>query len=200
MTDFQNTSNETIVSLSQLSSLIHRIFSMEDQLLEELKSSLKIDRSDPSRKYWARQIVDKDIPLLDLAPLLDAEHPVGMRFTWLIGDIMALEVQRGFPAIPYFFSRRHDITFPGYKRTLAKMMCNAGIPEEIEGEAVDEMFKWIRDPKVKVAVKAYSLDALYNFCVKYPELKEELKLVIEEQMEHHSFAFKKRAKRILKKL
>ncbi len=173
---------------------------MVKNLIDEIKASLKEDRSDPTRKYWANEIISKNISILELKSILKEEHPIGIRFSWVLGDILEQDPSRILPAIPYFFSRRNDFSFPGFDRSLAKMMWKAGIPDEIEGEVVDQLFDWLQDSKIKVAVKVYAISALFDLTLKYPELQEELKLVIEEQMEHCSVAFKTRANRILKKM
>ena len=173
---------------------------MSQQLIESLKASLAADRSSENRSKWAHYIVNNKIALLDIIELLEAEHPIAMRFTWLFGDIVLLDSTVIYPIVGYCFERRDKMTFPGFKRTVAKMLCLAGVPEEIEGLVVDELFKWVLDPKIKVAVKVFSIDVLCQLTFKYPDLKEELLLVIDDQLDKNSVAFKARARMVLKKL
>lgn len=70
----------------------------------------------------------------------------------------------------------------------------------MEGIVVDELFKWLLDPKMQVAVKVYSMEVICQMCFKYPELKGELIEVIDDQLDKNSIAFRTRAKQILKKL
>jgi hypothetical protein len=170
------------------------------QLLEDIKNSLATDRSDPTRKKWAKYIVENKIPMMSLMELLDAAHPIGMRFTWVFGEIIKLDPNHLFPVAAHCFALRDKITFPGFKRTIAKMLALAGVPEEIEGLVVDQLFKWVLNPKIKVAVKVFSIDTLSQLCFKYPDLKEELLLVIEDQLDKNSAALRARAKMVLKRL
>jgi len=173
---------------------------MHQQLLQNLTISLGKDRSSENRQMWTNYLIKEQVELIHLTELLDAEHPVGMRFTWLLGHILEENPEQIAPIVSYCFEHRNQWTFPGIKRTLAKMLWLAGVPEEIEGLVVDELFKWILDPKIKVAVKVYGIDALYNMVVKYPDLKEELLIVIDDQLDKNSVAFRARAKKVLKAL
>jgi hypothetical protein len=65
---------------------------------------------------------------------------------------------------------------------------------------MDICFTYIADPQEKVAVKAFSLTILENLSHQYPEIRNELKLIIEERWEHETAAFRSRAKKILKAL
>jgi hypothetical protein len=49
-------------------------------------------------------------------------------------------------------------------------------------------------------VKAFSLSILSNLSADYPEIRGELKIIIEEQWEHATPAFRSRAKKILKSM
>ncbi|CAA6830273.1 MAG: Unknown protein [uncultured Aureispira sp.] len=173
---------------------------MYQELIQNLTISLGNDRSSENRQMWTNYIFKEDIELIHLTALLDAEHPVGMRFTWLLGHIIEKDPNKITPIVSYCFENRDKWTFPGIKRTLAKMLWLAGVPEEIEGLVVDQLFQWILDPKVKVAVKVYGMDALYNMVLKYPDLKEELLIVIDDQWDKNSVAFRARGKRVLKAL
>ncbi|MBS1670911.1 MAG: hypothetical protein JST94_05595 [Bacteroidetes bacterium] len=58
-------------------------------------------------------------------------------------------------------------------------------------------FNFIETPATPVAIKAFSLTILQKLSLQYPEIKQELKLIIEERWEHETAAFKSRARKIL---
>jgi hypothetical protein len=171
-----------------------------EQLKYDLAASLALDRSDFNRKKWCKYIVENQIPLLSLISLLYKEHPVGMRFSWLFGEIVREDPLLVFPIVTHCFERRNVLKFPGFKRSVAKMLAEAGIPEEIEGEVADQLFNWVTDPKIKVSVKVFSIEALCQLTFKYPDFKNELEIVIDDQLNKNTAAFRARAKKILKKL
>jgi len=171
-----------------------------ENLLSQLAFSLKEENTDKNRSQWAEYILKNNIPILDLCELIKYDKPVSMRFIWLIGHLCDIKPQVVAPAIPYFFAVKNDVKFSNYDRSLAKMFSLCGIPTEIEAEAVDLLFNWILDPTILVSTKNYSIDALLKFSENYPELKNELKIVIEDQLSKNSVSFEKHAKRILEKL
>ena len=61
-------------------------------------------------------------------------------------------------------------------------------------------FEYINSPDEAVAIKAFALTVLDNLSKQYPEIKAELKTIIENRWDYESAAFKSRAKKILQKL
>jgi hypothetical protein len=72
------------------------------------------------------------------------------------------------------------------------------IPAEFHGDVMNACFGFIEKPSTPAAIKAFSLTTLFNLSKIYPEIKQELKLIIEDRMEHETAAFKSRGKKILK--
>jgi hypothetical protein len=86
------------------------------------------------------------------------------------------------------------------KRNTVRLLQEITIPEKFHGEVMNTCFGYITDPKEKVAVKAFSLTILQNLSRQYPEIRNEIKIIIEERWEHETAAFRSRAKKILKEL
>lgn len=74
------------------------------------------------------------------------------------------------------------------------------IPEELHGDVMNACFAFIEKPSTPVAIKAFSLTTLFNLSKFYPEIKNELKVIIENNWENETAAFKSRGKKILKAL
>lgn len=72
------------------------------------------------------------------------------------------------------------------------------IPEEFHGEVMNVCFAFIESPATPVAVKAFALTTLFNLSKKYPDIRAELKLVIEERWDMETAAFRSRGRKILK--
>lgn len=166
----------------------------------QLPPILEQCRSAEVRNRLARQIKAEQIDLNEYIDLLYEKHPIGMRFTWVLGEVCEKAPELIAPALPRFFEVRGDMKFPGYDRSIAKWFWLCGIPEEIEGEVVEQLFEWMLDPKIKVAVKVFSMSALADIARKYPELGTELRLIIEEQFEDGSAGYKSRGRKVLAKL
>lgn len=84
------------------------------------------------------------------------------------------------------------------KRNTVRLLEVVVIPKPLHGEVMDTCFQYIADPKEMVAVKAFSLTVLGNLAKQYPAIIPELKLIIDDQWQHETAAFKSRAKKLLK--
>jgi hypothetical protein len=76
----------------------------------------------------------------------------------------------------------------------------AGVPAENDSEAIDLLFKWLLSKETNVTIKSRSLHVLFKLSKKYPEIKNELKFCIEDQMDKYSNDFRKKSIKILREL
>lgn len=72
------------------------------------------------------------------------------------------------------------------------------IPKAFHGEVMNSCFAFIESYSSPIAIKAFSLTTLFNLSKIYPEIKDELKLIIEDRWENETAAFKSRGRNILK--
>ena len=86
------------------------------------------------------------------------------------------------------------------KRNTLRLLQAISIPQRFHGEIMSLCFDYIASPDESAAIKAFSLTVLQNLSKQYPEIKQELKTIIEDRWEYESAAFKSRAKKILKQL
>jgi hypothetical protein len=86
------------------------------------------------------------------------------------------------------------------RRNTVRLLQDVTIPPKYQGQVMDLCFGYIADPTEFVAVKAFALTVLENLSKQYPEIKPELKTVIEDRWDYETPAFRSRAKKILKKL
>ena len=85
-------------------------------------------------------------------------------------------------------------------RNSVRILQQIEIPTSLHGELMNSCFALIESPATPVAIKAFSLTTLFNLTKYYPEIKHELKLIVEERLHNETAAFKSRAKHILKAL
>lgn len=84
------------------------------------------------------------------------------------------------------------------KRNSIRLLQYVIIPKKFHGRVMDICFQYVSSPTEAVAVKAFSITVLQNLSRQYPEILNELKLVIEERLDYETIAFKTRAKQLLK--
>ncbi|MEO6542059.1 MAG: hypothetical protein ABIN74_13735 [Ferruginibacter sp.] len=86
------------------------------------------------------------------------------------------------------------------KRNSIRLMQDIEIPEKYHGEVMNICFEYMEAPTEALAVKVFSMSVLGKLAKKYPEIKTELRLLIEDQLPHQTAGFKSRGKKILQQL
>lgn len=71
-------------------------------------------------------------------------------------------------------------------------------PEKHHGMLMDHCLRFVEDPKIKVAIKAYSLRTLEKLIRLYPEIISEVKIIIEEGSPNATKAYAASGKNFLK--
>ena len=85
------------------------------------------------------------------------------------------------------------------KRNTLRLLQEIAIPKKFHGKLMDACFRYIASPTEAIAVKAFSMRVLENLCTVYPEIIPEIQLVIDENYDRETPAFKARARMFLKK-
>lgn len=85
-------------------------------------------------------------------------------------------------------------------RNILRLLQFVEIPEAFAGQVMNHCFTLLMKPKEPVANKAFSLTILANLSKRYPEIKNEILICIEEQWPHSSAGFRSRARKVRKEL
>jgi hypothetical protein len=90
----------------------------------------------------------------------------------------------------------------GVKRSVLKILSETPvyIGEELFGELADVSFQLAEDPKEAIAIRAFAIDILLKVVKKYPEVKPELRAILESMLPECSVGLKTKCRKILKKL
>lgn len=83
------------------------------------------------------------------------------------------------------------------KRNTLRLLQHIEIPERFYGEIINLCIDYIASSAEPAAVKAFALTILQNLSQYYQEIKEEVKIIIEDRWEVESPAFRSRAKKFL---
>lgn len=132
---------------------------------------------------------------------LTDEHRVVQRAAWPISYLVLANpklIRKHFKALI------KNIKKPGnpeaVKRNTTRLLQDIEIPEDYQGEIMNLCFEYISSPTEKAATKAFSLTILFNLSKQYPEIKQELRSIIEDRWETETASFHSRARKILKHL
>ncbi len=83
------------------------------------------------------------------------------------------------------------------RRNTMRLMESCELPEKYHGEIMTLCFDFVMSPAEDVAVKCYSMGVLRKLIKIYPEIKQELKTIVEERWDEETAAFRSRAKKVL---
>lgn len=89
---------------------------------------------------------------------------------------------------------------PAVKRNAMRLLQFIDIPTSLQGTLAQIAFTYIRDLREPVAVRVFAMTVLSNMTAKQPELKNELIVIIEDQLPYGTPAFVSRGRKTLKTL
>lgn len=166
-----------------------------------LIQDLKRDFSKAHTVMLAKEIGEQQERFDELISiLLSKEQQIASRAAWVAShctDVHPWLLEKHLkPMIQHLREPVHDAV----KRNTLRMARQVEIPENLLGAAADICFGFLTSSKEPIAVKVYAIDVLWNIVKKYPEMKEELKISITDQMPFGSSGFRSRGSKILKKL
>ncbi len=136
--------------------------------------------------------------LLDM--IFEEKDPIAWRAAWILDGSDELHPGLVRDRITRIIQKLPELASTGALRSLLRMMCRYEIPEEDQGLLIDLCFAYMVSELYPVAVKVHAMQIIYHHALLYPELKEELQTVIEDQIGNNSVGFKSRGNRILQKL
>ena len=148
---------------------------------------------------WVGSSQQKFDELFDL--LLSNEYRVAQRAAWPLSYAATCHPQ----LIKKHFSKLlGNLQKPGIhnavKRNSIRVLQHIEIPTRYHGPVMNLCFNYIASPTELIAVKAFALTILETLSLYYPEIKAELKTIIEDRWDTESAAFRSRAKKILRRM
>jgi hypothetical protein len=136
--------------------------------------------------------------LVDLA--LHDPDPVAWRASWVLDGSDEQAPGLAIPFLHKLVQALPTLESKGSLRSLLRMLCRHDIPEQDQGLLIDLCFGYLSSELYPVAVKAHAMQIIYNHVLIYPELKDELVAVLEDQMENNSVGFLARGRRLIKQM
>ncbi len=132
---------------------------------------------------------------------LGDDYRTTQRAAWPLGIIGRQHPQLIQSYLSTFVTMLGDKTKPSaVQRNITRILQTAPLPETIHGELMDACFKLVEAIDTPIAIKAFSLTILGRLAKEYPDIKNEIKLLIEANLEHASAGVKNRAEKVLKEL
>ncbi len=165
----------------------------------EIKKQLLFDHSKSNTEEIVFYVADNPERLNELMDIFLGVDPLlKQRAAWVIGDL-----GRTQPTLlkPFDSALIEHLKLPelhdAVKRNTIRYLSETQLNEELWGEAFDLAYKTLSSKTEKVAIKVFSMVLALNIVKKIPELKDELKFAIEEQMPFGTPGFKNRGAKTL---
>ena len=148
---------------------------------------------------WIGHDADRLAALVEI--MLGTNQRLTQRAAWVLGFVADRAPYLLEPWLPKMVAKMRE---PGIhvavKRNVIRILQDMEIPDAVLDDVTDVCFEFLADPQEAVAVRVFSMTVLGNVCHKIPELKSELRLLIEEHWYHSTPAFRSRGKKVLKQL
>ena len=136
--------------------------------------------------------------LLQLA--LHEKDPVAWRACWVLDGSDELKPGLARKHISKIVKALPGLESKGTLRSLLRLLSRYEIPKEEQGLLIDLCFSYLVSELYPVAVKVHAMQIIYMHVLLYPELKDELVAVIEDQIDNNSVGFLSRGRRLIKQM
>jgi hypothetical protein len=180
----------------------------QQQLTEQLSNTI----GKPGILKLSRLLKEQKFPLHDIIEItFHPDKAVGFRAVWLLENIFLTDSEAYLDDLKYLISRFKENKNQSCNRHYAKIIMHvtdAGNStslklklKDIDFEpVVEQLFDWMINPKVKVAVKMFAGYALFNLKDAFPWVQEELAGQLEFLMRDGSAGIQAGSKKILKEM
>ncbi len=134
-----------------------------------------------------------------LTLFLEDEYRVVQRVAWILNTIAEKHPALITPHLEVMIARMQEPGIPvAVKRNVIRMLQYMDMPESIHGPVMQVCFDWLADPRETVAVRCFSMTVLAKLARIYPEIVQELRIIIEDHLGSQPTAgFKARARKVL---
>jgi hypothetical protein len=157
----------------------------------------------------SRILNEQQFALRDLVDItFHADKNIAFRAAWILENLFLKDPARYESDLEYIISRIKEVKHESCKRHYAKIMMHVTNPKAISviknklglidmEPVIEQCFDWMIDPKVKIAVKVFASEALFNLRSRYPWIKEELAEQITFLMHNGTAAIQSRGRKLL---
>jgi hypothetical protein len=177
-------------------------------LLKQISATIgKMKVLELSRILKEEQFALRDLIDLTFYP----DKNIAFRAAWILENVFLQQPARYEPDLDYLISRMKDVKYESCQRHFAKIIMHITgkkAPEIIQQKlqqldlerVTEQCFDWMIDPKVKIAVKVFASEALFNLRHRYPWIAEELANQLQFLMRNGTAAIQSRGKKLLAQL
>lgn len=135
-----------------------------------------------------------------ISVFIDGNYRLTQRASWPMSYIVRQNPELIYPWLKDMITWLDKPFHISVKRNIIRILQDISIPEKYLGTIIEKCFTYLRNENEAIAVQAFSMQVVFNACLKYPELAYELKICIENLMPNASAGIKNRGSKILAKI
>ncbi|MBO9154281.1 hypothetical protein ACFOTA_18845 [Chitinophaga sp. GCM10012297] len=130
---------------------------------------------------WAGDNPERIAQLVDL--FLHGEYRVVQRAAWILSYVSDKHPELIQPHLAVMVDRMGHPGIPvAVKRNVVRILRDMPVPETLQGPVMHFCFQFLEDPKETVAVKAFSMAILGRLAKIYPDIRNEIVMLIEDHL------------------
>ncbi len=168
---------------------------------KRLSSLLKLIQEDRSKAHrdFLIDFLNSNPPFFtELIFLAFGNDPkVRLHASWVMDNALEQHPHLMGKLLPLYISLGIKSKDWSVNRAWTRSLTRLEIPEELQGQLMDLLFGWLLSSEAPIAVKAHSMEKLYQFSLLYPEIKNELKAAITSILPYGSAGIKSKGRKIL---
>lgn len=125
------------------------------------------------------------------------DYRVTQRAAWVVSHVSDRFPELFEPYLPTLVSLADASGQDSVVRNVLRVLTKKELPEELWGEAYDRSLKLLANPQKPVAIHRFAMEVAWKICQEVPELSSELKILVEDGMEHGSPGFRNYGGKVL---
>ena len=153
---------------------------MNQQLIAQLEAEASRANTDYIAN-WAGSNAERIADLVDIA--LNTDGQTAARALWALEKVAAAHHNILLPHISAIVAFLPRFTISGMRRIACKILMLTDVPQDFDGTIIDFCFRMLETPNEPIGVKANCLSLIANRLSDYPELKPELKAIVDSIIE-----------------
>lgn len=168
------------------------------------RAALAAELTDDIRGFKAPELAQRVLNLQLLEELVECalgkDHLLSSRAMWVLGHCSDID----YDAISKYHDKLiRNLANPGLHngviRNTLRLYQQHPVPEKHHSFLLDKCYEYIKDPSEAIAVRAFAMTVVFSISKPYPELLDELKMVLMHPDSHEeSPGIRSRVKNILK--
>jgi hypothetical protein len=165
-----------------------------------IANQLKAEISRKNTEYIAHYVGnDPELfkQLIDM--LFNGASPLPHRASWVVTTISDQYPELLKPYLKRIVAHIESFDHSGTRRNLLRYIAETDLPDSLKGKLYDVCYRWLQSRLEPPAVKVHCMQILFNISEKEPDLRKELRLILEELTDHESAAIKSRCRKLMKK-